>query len=80
MHSEYIYSIVLRNVVFHRGGLMGWFKILVNIVMFKYNQHIQIKTFQWYFPGGTVVKNPLANAEDTGSIPGLGRSHMLWSN
>ena len=46
MHSEYIYSIVLRNVVFHRGGLMGWFKILVNIVMFKYNQHIQIKTFQ----------------------------------
>ena len=32
------------------------------------------------FPGGTVVKNPPANAEDTGSIPGLGRSHMLQSN
>ena len=29
------------------------------------------------FPGGTVVKNPPANAGDTGSIPGLGRSHML---
>jgi len=29
------------------------------------------------FPGGSVVKNPLANARDTGdvgSIPGLGRS------
>ena len=26
------------------------------------------------FPGGSVVKNPPANAEDTGSIPGLGRS------
>ena len=29
------------------------------------------------FPGGTVVKNPPANAKgarDTGSIPGLGRS------
>ena len=26
------------------------------------------------FPGGTAVKNPLANAGDTGSIPGLGRS------
>ena len=25
------------------------------------------------FPGGTVVKNPAANAEDMGSIPGLGR-------
>ena len=26
------------------------------------------------FPGGSVVKNPLANAGDMGSIPGLGRS------
>ena len=26
------------------------------------------------FPGGTVVKNPPANAGDTGSIPGPGRS------
>ena len=32
------------------------------------------------FPGGTVVKNPPANAEDTGSSPGLGRSHMPRSN
>ena len=32
------------------------------------------------FPGGTVVKNLPANAADTGSIPGPGRSHMLWSN
>ena len=26
------------------------------------------------FPGGSVVKNPPANAGDTGSIPGSGRS------
>ena len=32
------------------------------------------------FPGGTVVKNPPANAGDMGSSPGPGRSHMLWSN
>ena len=25
-------------------------------------------------PGGSVIKNPPANAGDTGSIPGLGRS------
>ena len=25
------------------------------------------------FPGGSVVKNPPANAEDVGSIPGFGR-------
>ena len=28
------------------------------------------------FPGGAVVGNPPANAGDTGSSPGLGRSHM----
>ena len=28
------------------------------------------------FPGGPVVKNSPANSEDTGSIPGPGRSHM----
>ena len=32
------------------------------------------------FPGGAVVKNPPANAGDTGLSPGLGRSHMLRSN
>ena len=32
------------------------------------------------FPGGIVVKNPPANAGDTGSSPGLGRSHMPRSN
>ena len=28
----------------------------------------------WGFPGGTVVKNPPANAGDVGLIPGSGRS------
>ena len=32
------------------------------------------------FSGGSAVKNPPASAGDTGSIPGLMRSHMLWSN
>ena len=32
------------------------------------------------FPGGTVVENLPANAGDTGSSPGLGRSHMLRSS
>ena len=34
----------------------------------------------WGFPGGTVVKNPPANAGDTGLSPGPGRSHMPRSN
>ena len=32
------------------------------------------------FPGGAVVKNPPANAGDTGWSPALGRSHMPRSN
>ena len=35
-----------------------------------------IKTNVKGFPGGAVVENPPANAGDTGSSPGLGRSHM----
>ena len=34
----------------------------------------------WDISGGAVVKSPPANAGDTGSIPGPGRSHMPWSN
>ena len=32
------------------------------------------------FPGSAVVKDPPANAGDTGSSPGPGRSHMPRSN
>ena len=32
------------------------------------------------FPSGSVVKNSSVNAGDMGSIPGMGRSHMLQSN
>ena len=34
----------------------------------------------WDFPGSPVGKNLLANAGDTGLIPGPGRSHMLKNN
>ena len=39
-----------------------------------------IKTLAKGFPGGAVVENLPANAGDTGSSPGLGRSHMPRSN
>ena len=39
------------------------------------------KTHHGGFPGGSVVKNlPTSAGEDTGLIPGQGRSHMPWSN
>ena len=38
------------------------------------------KKYPWDFPGGAVVKNSPANAEDMGLIPGPGRSHMPQSS
>ena len=32
------------------------------------------------FPGGTVDKNPPADAGDVGLVPGPRRSHLLWNN
>ena len=31
-------------------------------------------------PGGSLVKDPPANAGDTGFIPDMGRSHVPWGN
>ena len=39
-----------------------------------------LKTSVSGFPGGAVVENLPANAGDTGSSPGLGRSHMPRSS
>ena len=44
------------------------------------NTESWFKTRMIGFPGGTVVENLPANAGDTDSSPGLGRSHMPQSN
>ena len=41
---------------------------------------IETKKTEAGFPAGAVVEKPPANAGDTGSSSGLGRSHMLRSN
>ena len=43
------------------------------------NRRVKIRESRG-FSGGAVVKNPPANAGDTGSSPGPGRSHTPWSN
>ena len=45
-----------------------------------YQAYLTQETMVRDFPGGTGVKNLPANAGDTGSSPGPGRSHMPWSN
>ena len=42
-------------------------------------KHWLINFFLRKFPGGPVVENPPANAGETGSIPGPGGFHTLWS-
>ena len=41
---------------------------------------LELRTAEGGFLGGTVVKNPPANAGDTGSSPGAGGSHMPRSD
>ncbi|XP_057410948.1 interferon-related developmental regulator 2 isoform X2 [Balaenoptera acutorostrata] len=53
------------------------------ISRFEKEEHIVnviLKTSKGDFPGGSVVKNPLANAGDTSSSPSPGRSHMPRSS
>ena len=45
-----------------------------------WNRFLWIKMATEGFPGGAVVENLPANAGDTGLSPGLGRSHMPWSD
>ena len=54
--------------------------VLFNILLEVLARVIRQEKRNRDFPGGAVVKNPPANAGDTGSIPDLRRSHMLWSN
>ena len=48
------------------------------MIRFWYPEYI--KNYYRDFPGGPVVKQPPANTEDMGSVPGLGRSHVPQKN
>ena len=48
--------------------------------LFPGSTYINAKNIALAYLGGSVIKNPPANAEDTGLIPGPGRFHMLPSN
>ena len=72
-------TVTLEGANIELSVLMEWF-ILPQILREDKHCKCQTKSQVRDFPGGAVVKNPLANAGDTGSIPGPGRSHMPWSN
>ena len=60
-----------------KGHKLSWSvpdSVLQSLFFFK------LKKIGEGFPGGSVIKNPPADAGDTGLIPNLGRSHMPWGN
>ena len=46
----------------------------------KWIQNNLLKELSKDFPGSPVFKNLPANAGDTGSIPGPGKSHVPWGD
>ena len=72
------------NVIHHINKLKEKNHMIISIDAEKAFDKIQhpfmIKTLRKGFPGGAVVENLPAKAGDTGSSPGLGRSHMPRSN
>ena len=62
-----------------------WNHVNCSIKTTEYRKRVEekkqrIRVLDWGFPGGAVVESLPANAGETGLSPGLGRSHMPWSN
>ena len=71
----------IRNLFSHNpGGRKSETKVLVRWFPQTPLSSEHVQKYSQDFPGGPVVKNPSANAEDTGAIPGLGRPHIPWGN
>ena len=93
-HLILCHPLLLLPSIFPSISLFQWVGCLHQLAKVLELQ-LQHQSFQWIFriyhiyticsvsqgfPGGPVVKNPPTNARNTGSIPGLGRSHMPDSN
>ena len=68
LKGQHNQGLILLGKVICIGGSKSWVNIRIKTSAF------------WGFPGGAVVKKLPASAGDTGSIPGLERSHMPQSN
>ena len=70
----------IDHILGHKSRLDKFKKIEIVSSIFSDHNAMRLEINYRGFPGGAVVENLPANAGDTGSSPGLGRSHMPRSN
>ena len=63
----------------HNSGFQRWLRVFWESQDI-FRESARSKTIPGGFPGGAVVESLPANAGDTGSSPGLGRSHVPQSS
>ena len=73
-------ALVMEILTFHYSRSIVTLRSSKHFFIHRVGMLITVKTLMEGFPGGAVVENLPANAGDTGSSPGLGRSHMPRSN
>ena len=69
-----LFFLVLIPLFFH------WLSSLCSKRAIKCLSLLLPKNLKWSFPGGSVIKNPPADAGDTCSVPGPGSPHVPWSS
>ena len=79
-HSALLWTQRSRSLILFAGGQSFPLEKLTPLRLVSSNPRSLYGHLVQGFPGGPVVKNSPVNTRDTGSIPGPGRSHMLWSN
>ena len=83
-----VINLTFKSWLYVSGIVLSLLQVITHIILLTipwsksyYDLHFTTyKTESLGFPGGAVVENPPANAGDTGSSPGLGRSHMPRGN
>ena len=70
-------DMILKRSTFRCNAMRNCDKLLRKMVTWL---DLPLERSVWGFPGGAVVESLPATAGDTGSSPGLGRSHMPRSN
>ena len=78
--NDYRSNVAPKYIFFGCTMLSENWVTYVKLLEFIYTLRFQVsleKSGVLDFPGGPVLKNPSANAGDPGSIPSLGRFHML---